>query len=191
MFALAGRRLLALVLVPVLLTAHPASAATNDRELRAVTIPPSACAVASSTVPTGGTFRLNSGWDLLLPIFQAGSAVLDCPLPVSNVKLSAATGSVKMGKFRVRYLDSDARGGRVTISVALFADRITTTGNVPSLVCSWNSNAADNGSTLATAATQNCAFTLQPDTIYFFQVVLNAASPFTGVRAVFYGITFP
>jgi hypothetical protein len=93
-------------LLPPALTAGPAPARANDRDLLGTTVPPPACLVAENygvpyPAPNGGYFAVYGPERYIR---------LTCPLPINNVDLSGKTDDNDMSKARVYYRDGDGYG---------------------------------------------------------------------------------
>jgi hypothetical protein len=173
---------LPLLFVASLAMARPGLA--NDRDLRATTLPPSACAVtfssASFTPLAAGAVVIN----------LEGSTVLHCPLPLSNVDLGGATNDNDISKVRVHYRDGDGQGTAASVRVRLWrsvASASQFSGVSNSRLCEWNSNA--RAATAGTNAMFPCQVDLASGSFYWFEVTLTISED--GGVASFIGIDFP
>ena len=95
----------------------PSPAGANDRDLRAITIPASACQASrdypypSDPLPHGDGFIVQSATTDLTIVS------LRCPLPINNIDLSDTTDDNDVSKIRVHYRDSDGFGNNATVYV--------------------------------------------------------------------------
>ena len=93
-----------------------ATADANDRSVRAVMIPPSACEAPATT-----TAKLSAaGWT----VQNGDSAAFICPLPINNIELGGTTDDNDITKFRVHYRDSDGLGTVNSVDVVLIQHRV-------------------------------------------------------------------
>ena len=183
-------RLLAFTIVSSL--AYPlAASAQNSSDLRSLTIPASACEIGytefSGDNAAGG--KIGSGSTIYVQAPPGGTAVLQatCPVPLSNIRVSGS-GSPRLAKFRVYYMDSDAAGTAARVHVDFIKVSITGSGASGCGVgCNtMDSNISGNTSRLTTASTATCSvpYTFQAKAFYVMVVTLFDNSQF-------YGIDFP
>ena len=156
-------------------TLVPAAVRANDRDIRAITVPPSSCSLRSGNAFYGSNF-----WGA-----DGGEALLQCPLPINNIDLSGTTNDNDISKFRTFYRDSDGSGSTVNIVVTLGYTKITVDGlwSITG-VCTFSSSPATID---YTNTTKSCVHDVASGVFYFFQVRLNAV----GGNADFVGIDFP
>lgn len=167
----------------------PGDGQANDAFLKAVAIPASACHPSGEQNSAVGSSELYS--DRAEAEGGTGTATmgLGCPLPAGSVKLSGS-GSKAMSKFRVYYSDSDGFAGGGLIELTLYKIRLQ--GNPigdPKVVCVWDSNRFGNlNKGTAQMKTFPCSFNLEPATLYYFRIHLQAGP---GQRVKFIGLDFP
>ena len=167
----------------------PLAAQANDAFLRAVAIPASACHPDNEQSSAVGTSKLLADGAFA----QGGTGTvtmgLGCPLPASSVKLSGS-GPKAMSKFRVYYSDSDGFAGGGLIELTLYKMRLQDNPiGDPKVVCVWDSNRFGNlNKGTAQMKTFPCSFNLEPATLYYFRIHLQAGP---GQRVRFIGLDFP
>lgn len=185
-WTVAARRASAPALLGMVLTAAllmPSAPQANDLDLRAHRIPASACHESVTDTLNFGQFRVAG---------PNKAAVAECPLPISNIELSAGATDNDMTRFRIHYRDSDGRGDRVLVQVEVF--RRNFAGNGPDIVfiCGWDSNRQGGSATFLTSATVDCPEDISATGFYTFMVQLRTSSSAAlSAQAVFNGIDFP
>ena len=181
------------VLVLAGLILSPARA--NDRDLRAITIPASACHVsrdypyASDPLPHGdGFIAQSSATDLTI-------VSLRCPLPINNIDLSGATDDNDVSKIRVHYRDSDGFGYNASVNVGFYRTRsvATSDGFTTDVVCRWQSDVNGTGASTGAMTSAACPHDISSGAFYYFRVgLVLTKSPSSGLYSVsFVGIDFP
>ena len=169
-----------------LLLLASSGARANDRDLRAVTVPPSACVEIYRNFPYSqpgiqGVFKRGLLLHVCHPVVRHSAAGASCPLPISNIDLSGTTNDNDISEYRVFYTDPDGAGNQAYVTV--FLGR----GPVGNVFRNWNSNTGASG---ATSAVVPCAHDVAANALYYFYVDLVTSYDVKGsVR--FYGITFP
>ena len=152
----------------------------NDRDVRATTIPASACQPVNQQ--SAGKLSYNNGnWF----ISGQGEARLSCPLPINGSTVSDTSNDNDMTRYRVYYKDTDALGQNSSVRVRLRS--IGTNGQFVSHGPNWNSNDFNNVN--YTTRTQAVNVDLSPNRLYSFRVVLRKTSGVVSPR--FGGIDFP
>jgi hypothetical protein len=180
-------RIRATLLGLALAAATAGAAVANDKEVRALTIPASAC-----ILQVGGSATLSgSFWSQAQAASPSSSSFLYCPLPLSNIRIGG-TSATKISKFRVTYLDSDSDQAGPNVDVTLEVAKTDAAGILTiSRPCSFTNTASGNPSVIWTRATKICNVTLQAGTFYSFNVILKTGTPFGTTSASFAGIDFP
>ena len=185
-------RLLAFTIASSL--AYPLAAnAQNSSDLRSLTIPAIACEITYTefTGNAGGGRHGNSV--IYAEASGGGTAVVQafCPVQLSNIRVSGS-GSPRLVKFRVHYMDSDAAGTAVRVIATLMKTYITAGGSIPGdgVGCLMDLSTIGNTSGVPTTSTAICSapYTFQAKAFYNMIVTLSASS---GQTAQFIGIDFP
>jgi len=157
-------------------------AQANDRDLRATTIPASAC---QSTAVFSGFLSSQGNW-----VASGGSnsfVALVCPLPLNNIDLGGTTDDNDLSKFRVHYRDGDGVGTAAQVALNLYRITVTTTETFSrQFICSFFSAPS---TTSYTRTTRSCAHDLVFGSFYVFNIEINAGQN-TG-DTEFVGIDFP
>jgi hypothetical protein len=166
------------------------AAVANDREVSALTIPAGACSLIQKSA--GASVSRNFGnWSLTAPAGPQVSAFLECPLPLTNIRIGG-TSATKISKFRVTYQDSDSFLEGVNVRVNLLSFKPDSNGDLSfNDLCELDNNGSGNTSVKFTRATKICNVTLQAGSSYSFQIKLTAGTPFGPTSAAFAGIDFP
>jgi hypothetical protein len=168
----------------LLATAATTSAEANDRSVRALMIPASACQIVENTPFEANPFK---GPDTINRRTPGTYSVL-CPLPINNIEMSGTASDNDITSFRIAYVDGDGNGPATTVEVILRRTDLRTPGSVLTRpVCQWNSNV--NGSPGLISAIVPCAHDVLGRNFYTFNVILSTTSDST--QAYFYGIDFP
>jgi hypothetical protein len=181
-------KIFSILLGLAVVAATAGSAVANDKEVRALTIPASACTPGNEAVPNGASF-IYTHWQLVRAAGSTRFASFACPLSLSNIRIGGTTAT-KISKFRVTYLDSDGNLAGPYVKVSLLSSKRPPGGDY-TVLCSFDSNLSSNTSTTVTQATKACSVTLQAGTFYSFLVELRAGTPFGTTTAQFLGIDFP
>lgn len=152
-------------------------AQANDRSLTALSIPPSSCQAWPSSP---GTFQ-GSVWHAI----AGQTAVLYCPLPVTNIEMGASGADNDMSKFRVHFRDSDGPAAGASVSAALV--QTSRSSLSPTTICS-----ADLGTTTTSSFVTNtipCRHDISSNGAFYVIVVTLRSSP--AAFSSFLGIDFP
>lgn len=190
--------MVSLVLGLTMLSCLAATAArASDRDLRAITIPATACQEVARSLGTGaiaGPYQGGPfGWTLIAPANRPSSLSLVCPLQVSGVRTTATSGAVRMTSFRILYADNDAQNQNVGLSVLLLKTKksVGAVALTYQTVCQWSSDTDGTESKLWVSSIKACSHTFEVGAFYEFQVNLYASSPSLSGRVDFGGISFP
>ena len=154
----------------------PATAWTNDRDLRGTPVPAAACVEYRRTSPIGDPWK--AGWFSL-----TGDGLylqLRCPFPVNNIDLSDRTDDNDLSKLRVHYRVSDAFGGGAGVQVVLGRTFVNASGNMQvQAVCFWASNAHGTGAVTAAKSSRVCVHDMAADSFYHIDVFLGVVTGHT------------
>jgi hypothetical protein len=190
MSTVARHRAAAALLAALLLA--PGAAHANDRDLRATTIPASAC-IELDNQNASRSFLQNEGYYRLEP----GNGVfrvlhLRCPLPLNNIDLGGATDDNDISKLRVLYRDPDGGFGasRIRITLKRVGHSPGNTDIATLDVCTWISDLGGLPPSSAGRSTQPCPHDLPFGAFYTFIVEMVNFESSTG-RLEFAGIDFP
>ncbi|MCC6558512.1 MAG: hypothetical protein IT372_36710 [Polyangiaceae bacterium] len=173
-----GRALLSVSCISLLTgVAH-----ANDRDVRATTIPAAACR------PEDSYFAAQVRLDRAAWVFRpgvTGLVILHCPLGINQYTVSDDTNDNDITRIRVHYLDSDGRGERADLTVALQQ----WPGDLRlSVAPAWVSSES-GGARGWTVDNHDIPHDLQSDSLYSFVVVMYRRS--AEDRVGFAGIEFP
>ena len=158
------------------------------------TLPSEACEIIASDL-SGNAWggRTNGAIYVCMEPGATGVLSAKCPVPLSNIR-AAGSGSPKLVKFRVYYMDDDAAGADTQVYVT-FAKKYITGSSVPiDLVCGpMDSNTSGNTNNRATTSTKICSapYTFQAKTFYSMSVRRTVGPSELPRCAQFYGIDFP
>ena len=155
----------------------------SDQDLRATTVPATACQPVGPGASLIELSPLEPAWRFA-PM-QNGVAMLYCPLPLNNrtVSMAGDDNDINGAGYRVLYRDSDGGGAMSVVTVRLIFRGPLATNPVPG--SAWSSNT----SAQVGDAEDNQAFNhdLQ-NALYSFEVRLLRAA---GEDTIFRGIDFP
>ncbi len=154
--------------------------AANDRDLRATTIPASACELSNS-VQADKVFLSQGSW--VFRTGETGGVIFNCPLPLNAYTVSDNSNDNDMTHFRVYYRDTDATGIESTLTARL--QRKSTSGTL-FLGPQWNSNNVNIA--VHTAASHSTVHELAFSGQYMIQVTMGRTN--ANQRPMFTGIDF-
>jgi hypothetical protein len=140
-------------------------ALASDRDLRATTVPATACEPLNST-QANTVWLSNAAW-----VFRGnntGTVTFYCPLPRNAVTLSDNTDDNDITVYRVYYRDSDGAGPAARVTTRLVYRRSTGLFAAGSTWSSNSHNATDN-----TVALFANAHDMRFDAVYSFLVTLQ------------------
>ena len=143
------------------------TALANDRDLRATTVPATACEPVDSA--QAAEVRLsNAGW-----VFRGantGTITFYCPLPRNGVTLSNTTDDNDTSSFRIYYRDTDCAGTAAQVTARLVyrqASALFFAGGT------WNSNTVPNCSGFNMTAFHPNVHDVRFNALYSFLVTLR------------------
>jgi hypothetical protein len=157
------------------------SATANDRGVRGISVPASACKLFQGTAHVGG-----SGWVVR---FGEGADLI-CPLPLNNVDLGGTADHNHITSFRVYYQDPDKEGNDALVSVNLLRFKRKNGVLISDTLCSFVSGPAPAVTNIATVP---CDVDLAGGGVFYNFVVglspgaSSGPGPLTSIR----GIDFP
>ncbi len=161
----------------------PTIASANDRDLRATTIPASACRPSSDT--DDAKVRLTAA-GYLFNGNSTGTVTFHCPLPINANTVSDATNDNDITTYRVYYRDSDGNQNSAQITVQL--GYVGADGGALAVAPAWSSNLINiNGNTAQVADIPD--HDVGSNRFYGFVVTMRRNSP--NNTTVFTGIDFP
>ncbi len=162
----------------ILSTVIAATAEANDRSMRGLMIPASACQLTGTD---SATLNVSLGWF----VRNGGFAQIMCPLPINHIELGATSTDNDISKFRIHYIDSDALGTASVVKVEF--GRYTSVPIGTTVVCRQELAPATVN---ATSTIVPCAHDVMSGGMFYaFVVTLKAAT--TNGYAYFLGIDFP
>jgi hypothetical protein len=167
-----------LTLTALLAGAH--SARANDPDVRATTIPATACQPATSADASRAALA-NGAW--FFNGTAIGTLVFYCPLPINGNTEFDASNDNDMTVSRIFYRDTDGMGGGAEIVVRL----LFRTPALSAVGAAWSSNSS--AVVVDTTAFHPVAHDMPNVALYSFEVRLTRTS--TVENPVFYGIDFP
>jgi hypothetical protein len=162
------------------LAASPAHA--NDPDLRATTVPATACHPVRPAATAPIELSLTElGW--VFSGSDVGTVLLYCPLPVNNNTVFDMTNDNDMTTYRVLYTDTDGMGAAAEVRVWLMFRGVNASVQVPGSV--WSSNSSNV--MVANQGFQFVGHDLQPA---LYSVVVRLTRTTDLERPVFRGIDF-
>jgi hypothetical protein len=162
-----------------LLLAGAHGARANDQDLRATTVPATACQPASSA-QAAEVVLANGAWAFTGT--NTGTITFYCPLPINGNTVSDATDDNDISAFRVYYRDTDGTGSAAEVTARLIF-RTTGVGTIGS---TWSSNSSNVMTD--TMAFQLVTHDMSASAMYSFLVTLSRTS--TTESPAFTGIDF-
>ncbi|MEC4812013.1 MAG: hypothetical protein SAK29_01825 [Scytonema sp. PMC 1069.18] len=155
-------------------------ASANDQDVRATTIPASACRprndVADAAVTlSNGAYVFNGS--------ATGTVILYCPLPINAHTISDTTDDNDISTYRVYYRDSDGIGSEAEIRTRL---NYRDSSGLQGVGTTWSSN--ESNTTTNTIRYVSLNHDVGFNRLYFFTVIMQRTN--TGQDPAFSGIDF-
>ncbi len=154
----------------------------NDQDLRATTVPATACQPATQA-RSAMVLISNAAWTFAGN--ATGTVYLYCPLPVNGNTVSAAGDDTDIATYRIYYRDSDGTGNAAEVRTRLIFRR---SDGLYSGGAEWSSNSNVLDTETNTTAYHNNPHDMTDDGVYSFLVTLRRNN--TDELAVFGGIDF-
>jgi hypothetical protein len=154
----------------------------NDQDLRATTVPATACQPATQAM-AAQVLISNAAWTFTPT--ATGTVYLYCPLPVNGNTVSAAGDDNDISAYRIYYRDSDGTGNAAEVRTRLIYRR---SDGLYSGGAEWSSNSNPLDTETNTTTYHDNAHDMTADGVYSFLVTLRRNN--TLESAVFSGIDF-
>jgi hypothetical protein len=154
----------------------------NDQDLRATTVPATACQPATN--PMAALVQIsNAAWTFAGN--STGTVYLYCPLPINGNTVSGAGDDNDMTALRIYYRDSDGTGNAAEVRARLIYRR---SDGLYSGGAEWSSNSNLLGTTTNTRVFHLNAHDLTAEGVYSILVTLRRTN--SGESAVISGFDF-